>query len=108
MVEIHKCILDLGLLRIAAGNRLNGDLTQFRQRTFDINIPIDRFEHCNFTPEEALLSFGLMLLYAGDLDTLSGIGVVLRGDELQAFENMAKQYGLPYRIEGEQLKAIGK
>lgn len=37
MVMVHKCEPDLGLLRIAAGNRLNGDLTQFRKRTFDIN-----------------------------------------------------------------------
>jgi hypothetical protein len=66
--------------------------------TEHINIPIDRFEHCNFTPEEALLSFGLMLLYAGDLDTLSGIGAVLQGDEIQAFEDLARQYDLPYRI----------
>ena len=76
--------------------------------TEHINIPIDRFEHCNFTPQEALLSFGLMLLYAGDLDTLSGIGTILQGDGLQIFENMAKKYGLPYNIEGEQLKAIKK
>jgi pimeloyl-ACP methyl ester carboxylesterase len=76
--------------------------------TEHINIPIDRFEHCNFTPQEALLSFGLMLLYAGDLDTLSGIGTILQGDGLQVFENMAKQYGLPYNIEGEELKALRK
>jgi hypothetical protein len=76
--------------------------------TEHINIPIDRFEHCNFTSEEALLSFGLMLLYAGDLDALSGIGTILQGDGLQVFENMAKQYGLPYNIEGEELKALRK
>jgi len=76
--------------------------------TEHINIPIDRFEHCNFTSQEALLSFGLMLLYAGDLDTLSGIGTILQDDGLQIFENMAKKYGLPYNIEGERLKAIRK
>jgi len=43
-----------------------------------------------------------------DLDTLSGIGTFLQGDGLQTFENMAKQYGLPYITEGEQLKAIRK
>ncbi len=74
--------------------------------TEHINIPIDRFEHCNFTPQEGLFSFGLMLLYAGELDTLSGIGTILQGDGLQVFEKMAKQYNLPYITEGEQLKAI--
>ena len=43
-----------------------------------------------------------------DLETLSGIGTILQGDGLQAFENMAKQYGLPYNIEGERLEAIRK
>lgn len=71
-----------------------------------INIPIDRFEHCNFTPQEGLLSFGLMLLYAGDLDTLSGIGSILQGDGLQIFENMAQQYDLPYVTQGERLEAV--
>lgn len=74
--------------------------------TEHINIPINRFEHCNFTPQEGLLSFGLMLLYAGDLDTLSGIGTILQGGGLRVFINMAKQYNLPYIIEGEQLESI--
>jgi pimeloyl-ACP methyl ester carboxylesterase len=28
-----------------------------------LNIPIDRFEHCNFTRDEALFGFGVMLFY---------------------------------------------
>ena len=35
--------------------------------TRHLNIPIDRFEHCNFTKEEALFSFAVMLLYDGIL-----------------------------------------
>ena len=36
--------------------------------TRHLNIPIDRFEHCNFTKEEALFSFAVMLLYDGVLE----------------------------------------
>jgi pimeloyl-ACP methyl ester carboxylesterase len=60
-----------------------------------INIPIDRFGHCEFTQEEALLSFGLMLFYAGDLSVLSGVGSMLEGDALKAFETLALKYKLP-------------
>jgi pimeloyl-ACP methyl ester carboxylesterase len=33
--------------------------------TRHVNIPIDRFEHCNFTTDEALFAFGVMLFYDG-------------------------------------------
>ena len=36
--------------------------------TRHLSIPIDRFEHCNFTKEEALFSFAVMLLYDGVLE----------------------------------------
>jgi len=68
-----------------------------------INIPINRYGHCNFKPEEALLGFGLMLLYAGEMDTLEGVGSLLRGSELTSFEKSADQYGLPYNAAGERL-----
>jgi pimeloyl-ACP methyl ester carboxylesterase len=35
-----------------------------------LNIPIDRFEHCNFTATEVLTSFAALLAYTGDLDAL--------------------------------------
>ncbi len=72
--------------------------------TKHVNIPIDRFGHCEFTPEEALLSFGLMLFYSGDLSVLSGVGSMLEGDGLKAFEALAHQYKFPYRIHGDRLK----
>jgi hypothetical protein len=68
-----------------------------------INIPINRYGHCNFRPEEALLGFGLMLLYAGEMDALEGVGSLLRGSELTSFEKYADQYGLPYNAAGERL-----
>jgi pimeloyl-ACP methyl ester carboxylesterase len=37
------------------------------------NIPINRYGHCNFTLEEALGGFTLMLFYAGDLEMLSAL-----------------------------------
>jgi hypothetical protein len=60
--------------------------------TEHINIPINRFGHCNFAPEEALLGFGLMLLYAGELDSLEGVGTLLQGDQLNSFENYSNQF----------------
>jgi len=41
--------------------------------TDHVNIPIDRYGHCNFTLEEALGGFALMLLYAGDWEMLSAL-----------------------------------
>jgi pimeloyl-ACP methyl ester carboxylesterase len=35
-----------------------------------LNLPVDRFGHCNFTTEEALLMFTLLLKYNGDLSAL--------------------------------------
>ena len=49
----HEAIYDLKTL--ASGSFL----------TRHLNIPIDRFEHCNFTRDEALFSFAVMLFYDG-------------------------------------------
>jgi hypothetical protein len=35
-----------------------------------LNIPIDRFEHCNFTREEALFAFAALLFYDGVLQAV--------------------------------------
>jgi len=40
---------------------------------YHYNIPIDRYGHCNFTLEEAMGGFSLMLLYAGDWEILSSL-----------------------------------
>jgi pimeloyl-ACP methyl ester carboxylesterase len=73
-----------------------------------LNIPIDRYGHCNFTPQEVLAGFGLMLIYAGDMDVLNGVGSVLKGNQIPAFENLARKHGIPYTIEGGSLKALKK
>ncbi|UCF89731.1 MAG: hypothetical protein JSW39_15620 [Desulfobacterales bacterium] len=74
--------------------------------TEHINIPINRYGHCNFTLEEALLSFGLMLFYAGDLDLLAGVGAILQGPQIDAFGQMAQEYRLPYSVEGDRLEML--
>jgi pimeloyl-ACP methyl ester carboxylesterase len=71
--------------------------------TRHLNIPIDRFEHCNFTVGEALAAFVLMLFYAGDVGGVDGVGSVLSGDRLAAFETLARQHGLPYSTAGTTL-----
>ncbi len=38
-----------------------------------LNIPIKRYGHCNFTENEAIFSFAVMLVYAGDFDVLEDI-----------------------------------
>ena len=72
--------------------------------TEHVNIPISRFGHCNFIPDEALLGFGLMLLYAGEMDKLEDVDSILRGEELSSFESLAERFGLPYSVEGDKLR----
>ena len=74
--------------------------------TRHLPIPIDRFEHCEFTAAEALISFAALLLYTGDLGLLSGVGSVLPGDQVATFETLAQRHGLPYRLRGKRLKLI--
>jgi pimeloyl-ACP methyl ester carboxylesterase len=68
-----------------------------------LNIPIDRFGHCNFTKDEALFAFAVMLLYDGVLDAVSGIGTFLDGPQLASFESRAKAAHLPFRRDGARL-----
>ena len=79
-------------------------LSQGTFLTEHVNIPINRFGHCNFTPDEALLGFGLMLLYAGEMDTLEGVGSMLQGEDLSSFESLAERFGLPFNVNGDRLR----
>jgi pimeloyl-ACP methyl ester carboxylesterase len=65
------------------------------------HIPYERYGHCNFSAAEALISFALMLLYAGDLFELQGVGSLLEGEQLARFEALAEQYGVRYRLDGD-------
>ena len=89
----------------------NDNLKTISRGTFPtkhISIPINRYGHCNFMVEEALFSFGLMLFYAGYLDLLAGVGAILHGPQIDAFKQMAEEYGLPYSVEGDPLKILPK
>lgn len=45
-----------------------------------------------------------MLLYAGEMDALAGVGSVLEGDALRSLESLAQRFGLPYSVEGKNLR----
>jgi pimeloyl-ACP methyl ester carboxylesterase len=69
--------------------------------TDHFHVPIARYGHCNFTAGEGLFAFALMLLYAGDLSEIQGVGELLSEAQLADFERLAIEHGLPYRIGGE-------
>jgi pimeloyl-ACP methyl ester carboxylesterase len=71
--------------------------------TRHLAIPVDRYGHCNFTKEEALFSFAVMLLYDGILGEVRGTASFFTAPELAAFERNAKAAGLPYRRAGQKL-----
>ncbi len=71
-----------------------------------LNIPIPRFGHCNFKPAEAVAGFAVMLFSAGDLSLLSGVGALLREGDLEQFEALAQEYGIPYEVGGERVKPL--
>ncbi|MEM9388742.1 MAG: alpha/beta hydrolase [Pseudomonadota bacterium] len=68
--------------------------------TQHFHIPYDRYGHCNFTSTEALVAFLLVLLYAGDLFEVQGVGEILPAEQLADFEAKAREYGIRYRLEG--------
>ena len=71
--------------------------------TRHLNIPVDRFEHCNFTKDEALFSFAVMLFYDGILGEVSGTASFLSPPQLATFESQAQDGGLPTRRAGQKL-----
>jgi len=87
----HETLYDLKTL--AAGSFL----------TRHLEIPIDRYGHCNFTKDEALFSFAVMLLYDGILSSVSGTSSYLSPPQEVAFEASASAAGLPVRPNGQAL-----
>jgi pimeloyl-ACP methyl ester carboxylesterase len=63
--------------------------------TRHLNIPVDRFGHCHFTREEALLGFATMLLYDAASTGASGPPTILNAGGRKAFEETAPGTGLP-------------
>ena len=71
--------------------------------TRHLNIPIDRFEHCNFTADEVLASFAIMLFYDGLLAEVSGTSAFLTTAQVAAFEARTRAVGLLTRPAGTAL-----
>jgi hypothetical protein len=88
---IHEPIYDLKTL--FAGSFL----------TRHLSIPIDRYGHCNFTKDEALFSFVVMLFYDGVIDLISGTSTALTPTQQVTFEQRAKAVGLPTKRTGSKL-----
>ncbi len=88
---VHETLYDLKTL--ASGSWL----------TRHLNLPVDRFEHCNFTKEEALFGFAIMLVYDAVLQEVSGLRPFLTADQLATFERRARTLGVPYRVDGHRL-----
>jgi len=72
--------------------------------TRHFNIPIDRFEHCNFTPDEVLSAFAVMLFYDNVLQNVSGTASFLNAEQVNAFEARASAIGLPTTRAGATLR----
>jgi pimeloyl-ACP methyl ester carboxylesterase len=70
--------------------------------TRHLNIPIDRFEHCNFTSGEAIFAFVVMLFYDGAVQDVTGVGS-LAPAQAAAFEQRARAIGLPFTRQGARL-----
>ena len=71
--------------------------------TRHLNIAVDRFEHCNFTSDEVLASFAIMLFYDGLLAEVSGTSSFLTPTQLAAFEARTRAVGLLTRRGGSSL-----
>jgi pimeloyl-ACP methyl ester carboxylesterase len=72
--------------------------------TRHVNIPVSRYGHCNFTQEEALFAFALMLAYDGQLVSVSGTASALSEPALAEFERNADAVGLRHDRAGSTLK----
>ncbi len=61
-----------------------------------INIPVDRYGHCAFNTSEVLFAFSLMHWMATGEMLSTATNLLPDRIQLEQFEDMAKQYQLPY------------
>lgn len=54
-----------------------------------LNLPINRYGHCNFTEGEAIFAFAVMLVYAEDLESLSGVANRLSARQKRKLERIS-------------------
>ena len=69
--------------------------------TRHFNIPINRFEHCNFTAEELLVSFAVMLFFDNNVQQISGGAEILGESAAQRFGERLRAINIPYRPGGK-------
>jgi pimeloyl-ACP methyl ester carboxylesterase len=62
--------------------------------TRHVNIAVDRFEHCNFTAEEVLTAFAVMLVYDGVVPDVTALDAALAGERLARFQQHTRTLGL--------------
>lgn len=61
-----------------------------------LNIPIDRYGHCNFTEDEAIFAFAAMVLYAGDFEVIPDFSKRLPTDKREIlFDLENRRKGAP-------------
>ncbi len=68
-----------------------------------LNLSVDRYGHCNFTPDELLYGFIVMLIYDGLISEVSGVGSFLTPAQADAFAARAQAGGIPFQIAGPRL-----
>lgn len=56
-----------------------------------LNFPIDRYGHCNFTEDEAIFAFAMMLVYTGDAGLLPGFADLLSASKMTRLEEAAAE-----------------
>ncbi len=61
-----------------------------------VNIPIARYGHCNFTPEEVLAAFGI-LVFRVEGNVLDADAVLTDARARARFNTLVRQYGVPVK-----------
>lgn len=72
--------------------------------TRHLPLEVDRFEHCNFTTDEVILAFILMLVYDEVVEEVSGLSALMTAEQVQRIEPRLKAAGVTYRVEGSKFK----
>jgi pimeloyl-ACP methyl ester carboxylesterase len=70
------------------------------------HLPIEapRYEHCNFTTDEVILAFILMLVFDNAVQEVSGLASKLEPAQLGRIQKRLEAAGIPYRIDGPKLE----
>lgn len=72
--------------------------------TRHLPLEADRYEHCNFTTDELILAFILMLVFDDIVEEVSGLSAMMTPEQVQRIEPRLKAAGVTYRVEGSKFK----